>query len=213
MNELSKTNRLTIVVVALVLVIITGLITFRRPDLKYVLSPNESLQLLNDKSLVVTPDQAAEILKDSTGKTIFIDVRNSVAFDRGHLNNAINIPVRELFDKKNKSVFRDLKKAGQTAILYGETEQQANGPWLMLRQTGFENVLLFTGTYAQLDPQKADSLTRLLPQYAETPAIDTLALKALSTPAANAKQAGEPAKPVKKTVAPVKKEAKSGGGC
>ena len=212
MNELSKTNRLTIVVVALVLVIITGLVTLRRPDLKYVLSPNESLQLLNDKSLVVTPDQAAEILKDSTGKTIFIDVRNSVAFDRGHLKNAINIPVRELFDKKNKSVFRDLQKAGQTAILYGETEQQANGPWLMLRQTGFNNVLLFTGSYAQLDLQKADSLSRLLPQFAENPAIDTLALKALTSPS-NGSQATVPAKPVKKSLAPVKKEAKSGRGC
>ncbi len=212
MNELSKTNRLTIVVVAILLVIITGLITFRRPDLKYVLSPNESLLLLNDKSLVVTPDQAAEILKNSAGKTLFIDVRNSIAFELGHVKNAVNIPVRELFDKKNKSVFRDLQKAGQKAVLYGETGQQANGPWLMLRQTGFENVLLFTGNYSQLDPANSDSVTRSLPQMSETPLIDTLALKALTSPA-NGSQEGMPAKPVKKSVAPVKKEASSGGGC
>ena len=213
MEELNKTNRLTITVIIIVLVIVTGLITFRRPDIKYKLSPAESLALLNDPALVITPDQAAGLLKDSAGKTVFIDVRNSIAFDRGHIKNAVNIPVRELFAKKSKATFRDIEKAGQTAILYGETQQQANGPWLMLRQTGVKNVLLFTGSYSQLDIANADSLTRLLPQLIETQLIDTAALKAISAPAAVGKDAAQPAKTAKKKVAPVKKEASSGGGC
>ena len=213
MEELNKTNRLTITVIIIVLVIVTGLITFRRPDIKYKLSPAESLALLNDPALVITPDQAVGLLKDSAGKTVFIDVRNSIAFDRGHIKNAVNIPVRKLFAKKSKATFRDIEKAGQTAILYGETQQQANGPWLMLRQTGFKNVLLFTGSYSQLDIANADSLTRLLPQLSETPLIDTAALKAISTPAEAGKEATQPVKTVKKTVAPVKKAAASGGGC
>jgi len=213
MDELNKTNRLTIIVIAFVLVIIVGLITFRRPDVKYVLTPAESLALLNNPEFVITPEQASAILKDSAGKTVFIDVRNSMAFDRNHVKNAINIPVRELFSKKNKNVLRDLEKAGQTIILYGETQQQANGPWLMLRQTGFKNVLLFTGTFAQLDTSHPDSLTRILPQLSETPLIDTAALKLVSSPAATAKNMSEPAKPVKKAVIPVKKTKSSGGGC
>ena len=213
MEELNKTNRLTITVIIFVLVIITGLITFRRPDVKYKLSPTESLALLNNPAVVITPEQAVAFLKDSAGKTLFIDVRNSIAFERGHVKNAINIPVRELFAKKSKATFRDIEKAGQTAILYGETQQQANGPWLMLRQTGFNNVLLFTGSIAQLDIANSDSLTRLLPQLSEIPLIDTVALKAISTPAAAGKDATQPAKTVKKTVAPVKKAAASGGGC
>jgi rhodanese-related sulfurtransferase len=213
MEELNKTNRLTITVIIIVLIIVTGLITFRRPDVKYRLSPVESLALLIDPALVITPEQAVSILKDSMGKMVFIDVRNSIAFERGHVKNAVNIPVRELFAKKNKATFRDIEKAGQTAILYGETQQQANGPWLMLRQTGFKNVLLFTGNYAQLDITNSDSLTRLLPQLSETPLIDTAALKAISTPAAAGKDASQPAKKEKKSVAPVKKAASSGGGC
>ncbi len=62
MEELNKTNRLTILVVAFVLVIIVGLITLRRPDVKYTLSPAESLGLLNDAALVVTPDQALTLM-------------------------------------------------------------------------------------------------------------------------------------------------------
>ena len=210
MEELNKTNRLTIIVVAFVLVIIVGLITLRRPDVKYTLSPAESLGLLNDAALVVTPDQALTLMKDSAGKTVFIDVRNSVAFERSHVNDAINIPVRELFAAKNKSTFREIEKAGQIAVLYGETQQQANGPWLMLRQTGYKNVFMFTGRYAQLERNLTDSLLKLLPQFSETPQIDTAALKLVS---ASAGVSTDAAKTEKKTVAPVKKTGSSGGGC
>lgn len=202
------------VVAGFVLVIIIGLITFKRPEVKYVLSPAESLSLLNDPSSVITPQQAAALLKDSAGKTVFIDIRNSIAFEKGHLKSAINIPVRELFTKQSRSVIRDIEKAGQEAVLYGETQQQATGPWLMLRQTGYKNIKLFTGNYSQLDPaMAADSLTRLLPQFSETPLIDTAALKLVSSPAVAGKDIAKPAITVKKTVAPVKKGASSGGGC
>ncbi|MEI8046271.1 MAG: rhodanese-like domain-containing protein [Bacteroidota bacterium] len=213
MEELNKTNRLTITVVIIVLVIVTGLITFRRPEVKYKLSLTESLALLKETASVITPEQAADLLKKSDGKYVFIDVRNSIAFDRGHIKNAVNIPVRELFAKKSKATFRDIEKAGQTAVIYGETQQQANGPWLMLRQTGFKNVLLFTGSYAQLDIANSDSLTRLLPQLCEIPLIDTVALKMISSPAADAKEVVKAVKSEKKTVTPVKKAASSGGGC
>ena len=213
MEELNKTNRLTMIVSAILLVIIIGLITFQRPDVKYVLSPSESLTMLSDPALVITPDQVAALLKDSSGKTVLIDVRNSISFERGHINNAINIPVRELFSSKNKSFFKEIEKSGQTAILYGETQQQANGPWLMLHQTGFKNVKLFTGNYAQLDPAQSDSLTKNLPQLSETPLIDTAALKLISAPADKKSEVSQAVKPVKKTIVPVKKAVSSGGGC
>jgi len=199
------------VVAAFVLVIVIGLITFKRPDVKYAISPAESLAMLNDPSAMITPDQATEMLKQGDGKTIFIDVRNSIAFERGHLKNAVNIPVRELFAKESRAVLRDLEKSGQVGVLYGESQQQAAGPWLMLRQTGYKNVKLFTGSYLQLDPAGNDSLAKLLPQWSETPSIDTVALKMVS--ASTGKTIAQPKKAEKKTVTPVKKGASSGGGC
>ena len=201
------------VVAVFVLVIVIGLITFKRPEVKYVLSPTESLALLNDPESVITPQQAAALLKDGAGKTVFIDIRNSVAFEKGHLKSAINIPVRELFTKQSRTVFHDIEKAGQEAVLYGETQQQATGVWLMLRQTGYKNVKLFTGNFSQLDPAIADSLTRLLSQLSETPLIDTAALKLVSSPVVAGKDIAKPAITEKKSVAPVKKAASSGGGC
>ncbi|MFZ4548014.1 MAG: rhodanese-like domain-containing protein [Bacteroidales bacterium] len=212
MEELNKTNRLTIVVVAFVLIIIVGLITIKKPDVKYKLNNSESLALLRDTLLTINPIQANALLKDSSGKTTFIDVRNSIAFEKSHVKNAINIPVRELFSSKSKTILLDLEKAGQTAILYGETQQQANGPWFMLCQTGYKNVKLFTGNYAQFN-LNPDSITRSLPQFSETPLIDTLALKALSAPLSSTQTETKAKESTKKKVAPVKKEASSGGGC
>ena len=210
MDELNKTNRLTIAVVAFAIVIIIGMITFRRPEVTYKHTPAESLALLNNPALLVTPAQTTGIVNDSAGKYVFIDVRNSIAFGQGHIKNAINIPVRELLSKKSRQIFHEIESANQTAILYGETQQQASGPWLMLHQTGFNSVKLFTGNYAQLNMANADSVTKLLPQLSETPLIDTAALKAVSAP----KQEKTEIKPAaKKTVSPVKKEASSGGGC
>ena len=210
MDELNKTNRLTIAVVAFAIVIIIGMITFRRPEVTYKLTPAESLALLNNPALLVTPAQTTGIMNDSAGKYVFIDVRNSIAYGQGHIKNAINIPVRELLSKKSRQIFHEIESANQTAILYGETQQQASGPWLMLHQTGFNSVKLFTGNYAQLNMAAADSVTKLLPQLSETPLIDTAALKAVSAP----KQEKTEIKPAaKKTVSPVKKEASSGGGC
>jgi hypothetical protein len=83
---------------------------------------------------------------------------------------------------------------------------------MMLQQTGYKNALLFTGNYLQLDPNP-DSITKMLPQFSETPLIDTAALKALTAPKSTDKTATKPTETVKKKVAPVKKEASSGGGC
>lgn len=213
MDELNKTNRLTVTVVAIVLVIIVGLITYQRPDVSYVLTPAESLALLNDTTLLTTPNQAQALLNDSSGKIVFIDLRNSVSFEAGHIKRAVNIPIRELFSKESKSSFKEFEKAGKTMILYGETQQQANGPWLMLHQTGLKNVKLFTGNFAQLDLAHADSLTKLLPQLSETALIDTAALKSVSQPLAKTAADASGAQNLKKTVTTVKKTASSGGGC
>jgi rhodanese-related sulfurtransferase len=201
------------VVAAFVLVLIIGLVTFKRPEVKYSLTPSQSLALLNDTSAVITPDQVAELLKDSSGKIVFIDVRNSIDFGMGHLKNAVNIPVRELFSKESRRIFHDLSKSDQIALLYGETQQQANGPWIMLRQTGYNNVKLFTGNYSQLDPASSDSLVKLLPQFSETPLIDTVALKSVSVSVAKGPDKDNTVKTAKKAVLPVKKAASSGGGC
>lgn len=214
MKELSKTNRLTIAVVAIILVFIAGLLTLRKPEIKYMLNPVQCIGLLKDSSNYVSPEKALAILAQNDGRTVFIDVRNSIDFGRGHVKDAYNIPVRELFFKYNLTFLKELEKGGQTALLYGETPQQANGPWMMLRQTGLNKALVLNGAYNQLNTAVADSLKSKLNLFSEKPLIDTAALKKLSTATLPAgEKPAATATPVKKIAQPVKVEPSKGGGC
>jgi len=206
-KELSRTNRLTLLVLAIVMVIIAGLITLRRPDVNYSLTPAATLALMNDTACTITPARAKIEISKYPGM-VLIDVRNSSDFKKKHLGNSINVPVRKLFTRQNKTLYREINKAGVPVIIYGETQQQASGPWLMLRQTGLLNAMLYTGSFTQLSGN--DSLTWLFPQFSETPQIDTLALKNVTAPGNTGKAAKETDK---KPVIPVKKQGSSGGGC
>ena len=211
MKELNKTNRLTIVVSAIILVFLVGLLTLRRPEIKYTLSPDQCLELLSDSSNYVSPARALILLASNDGKTVFIDVRNSIAFSKSHVKDARNIPARELFDKGNLSFLKETEKAGQTVLIYSDTPQQANGPWMMLRQTGFKNIMLLNGSFNQFSNSENDSISGELSLNAEMPLIDTAALKKLTaTPiVVSTKKPG----PAKKSVVPVKAAPSSGGGC
>ncbi|PKP03809.1 MAG: hypothetical protein CVU14_01395 [Bacteroidetes bacterium HGW-Bacteroidetes-9] len=214
MKELKKTNRLTIVVIAIVLVFVVGLLTLNKPDIIYKLTPVQSLEMSQDSSGYISPAKTLEMIASNDGKLIFIDVRNSIAFNKSHLKNAKNIPVRELFLEKNIEFLQELEKGGQSALIYGETPQQANGPWMMLRQIGINNVMLVCGTYSQLNKSIADTLSAKPCLLTEIPVIDTAALRKLTTPDIKPiEKIVQKSKPVQKVVIPVRVEPSSGGGC
>jgi rhodanese-related sulfurtransferase len=212
MKELSKTNRLTIVVSAFVLVILIGLITLRRPEVTYSLTPEECLTLLTDPAVTVSPEKADSLLRDPSGKTIAVDVRTSVAYDRGHMDGAANIPLRELFSRVSRSFFRNAAKSGKAVLLYGSTRQQANSAWMMLMQTGSKGLLVYGSNFPAERVPGNDSLPAVADIHAEVPAIDTVALKAL-TAAKPGEGAVKTAVSEKKPAAPVHKAGSSGGGC
>jgi 3-mercaptopyruvate sulfurtransferase SseA len=41
----------------------------------------------------------------------------------------------------------DLKDKNVTVVLYGDDQLQANGPWMLFRQVGFDNVKVLLGGY------------------------------------------------------------------
>jgi rhodanese-related sulfurtransferase len=207
MNELNKTTRLTIAVIAIALVFVIGLVTFQKPEVEYSITPAVTLMRLADANLMINPSQAKEFIQKNDAGIVFIDIRNVISFDRSHLDNAINIPLRELLDKSSLKLMQNLKEKGKTIIIYGETPQQASGAWMMLQQTGFQQVKMINGDYTEVNSnyEPTSSLTT------EKPMIDIDALKKLTTSAPE----GEVKKQdvVKKTVVPVKIETSSGGGC
>lgn len=205
MKELNRTWGLLIAATAFLVLIIVGLLTHERTDIRYMLSPSESLALTGDPGAMLTPQQAVEALANGRQDLVFVDLREPAAFEQGHVPGAVNIPAAELLSSEGKSLLRKMEESGQTAVLYGETPAQANGPWLLLRQAGFDFVVLYTGLYSQLDPARLDSLPVL---FFESPKIDTAAVKALLEPQQQATEpAVAPAVAPKKQIAPAKREA------
>jgi rhodanese-related sulfurtransferase len=204
MKELNKTKRLTIAAVTIAAVFIVGLLTLNRPEVIYKLSPEVMLSKLNNPEFNLNTTQIQELIKNDNSTTVFIDIRNPIDFSKNHINKAINIPLRELFEHQNLNMLHKLEEK-QMVVIYGESSRHTNGAWMMLQQTGFKNIKMYSGNFDEI-------IGKVVPSIAsEIPVIDMEELKKISSP--TTVTTGNNDSSPKKTVNPQKLEPKSGGGC
>lgn len=135
------------VVVIFVLVIVIGLLTLNKPDLKYKLSLDETLGQLMLNEEEMHPRDLADILKTEDQDHVVIDLRNPYEFMKGHIAGAVNIPTNSLLDKENTKLFDNLSADSVTVVLYGKDQLEANGPWMILKQLGYNNIRILLGGY------------------------------------------------------------------
>jgi 3-mercaptopyruvate sulfurtransferase SseA len=100
MNRFLKTNFpwLSLLGLAFIIVILAFIFRPKSPD--YQISATETLKLMNDQSMQVA-------VKDIAGK-LLIDIRSADLYSQGHLERAINIPIRQLLDKESIELFNNL---------------------------------------------------------------------------------------------------------
>ncbi len=138
----------TIIALGLFIVlIIIGLLTLKSPKIKYELSPEETLDLVRWDEGYVFPYELEDVLSGVTDTVILIDIRNTFDFSRGNIPGSENITSVKLLDEKNYKRLESLKDEGICVVLYGDSQLQTNGPWLVLRQLGFDNVKSLMGGY------------------------------------------------------------------
>lgn len=140
-------KRTVITMIIFVVVIIAGLLTITNPRLKYALSPEQTITLVVADNHGVSPEKLDNLLTGSTATVEVIDIRNNYAFARGHIPGAKNISAAELLEKDNITWLTRLEEDGVSVIIYGENQMQANGPWMVFRQLGFDNVDVLLGGY------------------------------------------------------------------
>lgn len=136
MKELEKTKRISIAAVLFILVVIIGLLTYKRPKHTYAVNTKNTLEKLTGENYLVALNEI------NNPDYVLIDIRNQYEFDKGHLENAINIYAAEILSDDNSKVFKDLKESKKTAVLYGNNPQEPNTPFLILYQLGFDNIKL-----------------------------------------------------------------------
>ncbi len=134
------------------------------PSADFQRTAQELLANVSDEAQDFTWDAAQAALQQKDPKFMLVDIRVPIEFDRGHIDGAVNIPAQNMLDEDNLSA---ISREGVTVALYGNTQDQAHGVWLLLRQMGYDNVVLLRAGYTGI--VAGDSLHYLLP---ETPFYD-----------------------------------------
>jgi rhodanese-related sulfurtransferase len=214
MKELNKTRRLSIATVIFILILIFGLLTLRQPDLSYSLTSDQMLEELFNSANEMTPEEAMEVISNKDATYQFIDLRNPYEFEKGAIPEAINIPVSDILFPENTELFKEMTSSSITLIFYGNTQQEANGIWMLLKQLGVERIKVLLGGYEYI----AGVMNHTYegpesPVYrVEEPVLDFAAyMKEISNEYEGERTSG----PETKTIVPVKRKKKTitEGGC
>lgn len=140
--------RTLIALSAFVFILIIGFVFRTKPTLTYDKSISESVSALTDSEAYFNPWELEDVIANKAGDVVLFDIRDNFIFGQGHIPGAENMSANDLTSKENIDRLKNLKEQGLTVVLYGEDELQANGPWMLFRQVGFDNIKLLKGGYS-----------------------------------------------------------------
>lgn len=136
MKELEKIERISIASTLFILLVLIGLLTYKKPKFLYATNTKSTLEKIIDDNYLVTINEVYN------PDYVLIDVRNQYEFEKGHIENAINIYTPEILNDENSGLLNNLKEKNKTIILYGNKPDEVNAPFLLLYQLGYENIKL-----------------------------------------------------------------------
>ncbi|GGK58077.1 MULTISPECIES: rhodanese-like domain-containing protein [Flavobacteriaceae] len=134
MKELEKTKRISIASVLFILIVLIGLLTYKRPPHMYAINSKTTLENITTDNFLIS-------LEDIENKEyVLIDTRNEFEFQKGHLNNAVNIYAPEILNEENTSIFNKFQEENKTMVLYSTNPNEIVAPFMVLYQLGFKNL-------------------------------------------------------------------------
>ena len=137
MKELERTKRISISAVLFLVVIIIAVLTFRKPQFVFHKDSATTLEKIVTKDYILTLNDMDTI--DSSQYAI-IDIRSNYEYEKGHIEDAVNIYTHEVFNEGSIKFLDQLKDDGKIAILYAAHPDVANSAWMLLYQMGYENI-------------------------------------------------------------------------
>ena len=141
MKELEKTRRISISAVLFLLVIVIGLLTFKKPTYNFINSSEKTLEFVKDQSHVMS---LTDMQKLDAESYLLIDVRSNFDYTKGHMKGAVNIPKSQLLESKSKEIIDAAITNNEPLILYGENPETANPACMLLFQLGYEQIKLLS---------------------------------------------------------------------
>jgi rhodanese-related sulfurtransferase len=202
-------NKLPTLSVIFIVVIALGFLFMKAPNMKFRLTPKQMLDEVLSYKDAFGPEKVSTVIFSNDSMYQFIDLRSPKEFIKGHLPNAINIPVHQLFAKEFEKVLNQDKKIN---ILYGATHIAACGPWMLLKQLGYKNNKVLLGGYDFVKSNIMDNFSPMNGQFKDEQPKYDFAKIVSQTPKGNVPVSSgsidKSAPVIKKT-----KKAGSGGGC
>lgn len=147
--EIHESNpwKTLIVLSAFILILIVGFFTMRTPLLTYKLDMKQSIDEMKNTDAFFYPWQLNGVLSKETSNVVIFDIRDKFVYGQGHIPEAENLSAQDLTKEESIERLEELKDQNFTVVLYGEDQLQANGPWMLFRQVGFDNVKVLLGGY------------------------------------------------------------------
>jgi len=176
---------------------------------KYRISTEQTLEQLKKYSEnTISAEKVADILFTNDSLYQFIDLRNPREFVKGHLENAINIPLQNILDEQYKSILNQDKKIN---IIYYSNHRGACPSWMILSQIGYKNNKILLGGYDAVKANIIDNFSPLSGNFKdETPKYDYK--KVIKSMSGNSTTNSTASTENAVTVPVIKKEKKAGGG-
>lgn len=204
MKELEKVKRISIASTLFILAVIIGVLTYERPENLYAVDTRATLEKLTGDDYIISLDEV------NSRDFALVDVRSPYEFERGHLENAINISTPDILEEENKALLQELQASNKTAVLYGRDIEEANIPFLLLYQLGYENLKILS-----VDNRFEQNNLITESKEIEKPVADIQAFITESVRNSNKKVEVQDIKPVPRKVITIQKKKKKPveGGC
>jgi len=138
MKESEKTKRISIAAVLFILAILIGFLSYKKPKFLYNFTPEQATEKIILNDFLINLNQLP------TSNFQLVDIRSLFEFQKGHLDNAINMQAPEILNDENVAILNKLQNENITVILYGEYPNEALAPYMVLYQLGYTNLKLLT---------------------------------------------------------------------
>lgn len=140
-----------------VVLLIVGFFTMYHPFITFDKDMKQSLEDLNQADALYYPWQLESFINKQEQNVVLFDIRDRFVYGQGNIPGSENISAHDLTLDESIKRLEDLKDKNMTVVLYGEDQLEANGPWMLFRQVGFDNVKVLLGGY-QYYVQHKDNL-------------------------------------------------------
>ena len=142
-----KNYTLTITLSIIISILLISMIAKRVVTSPYKISVSNQVEALQSEAFQFSLAEYHTVLQLKSHNILLIDIRNEAEYSKGHLPNAINIPLAKLMDKEYSEYIN--KNDRLTRVLYANSEGEAINALTILLMNGIStNAKYLKGNYA-----------------------------------------------------------------